>query len=52
MILGCVSERQQLQNSFRNGVFLGVATVLALPSLLAIAAVLGFLALEVALAYT
>ena len=46
----CVSTRPALQISFRNGLALGVAAVLALPSLLAIVAVLGFIALEVLLA--
>ena len=51
MVLAYVLMRHELQNPFRNeGVLWGVA-VLSLASLLAFAAVLGFLALEVALAY-
>jgi maltodextrin utilization protein YvdJ len=45
----CASARLSLQISFRNGLALGVAAVLALPSLLAIVAVVGFIALEVLL---
>ena len=52
LVLVCVRVRRRLQICFRIAAFLEVAVVLALPSLLAFAAVLGFLALEVALAYS
>ena len=51
MVPACVSPGQQTQISFRNEPFPWGCPVLALPSLLALAAVLGFIALEVALAY-
>jgi hypothetical protein len=52
LVLVCVRVRRRLRICFRIAAFLGVVVVLAFPSLLAFAAVLGFLALEVALAYS
>jgi hypothetical protein len=52
LVLVCVRARRRLRICFRIAPFLGVAVVLSFPSLLAFAAVLGFLALEAALAYS
>ena len=51
MVLAYVLMRHTLRNSFRNEKVPWGVAVLSLASLLAFAAVLGFLALEVALAY-